>query len=78
MEVIINKVEARPFNEIAIGETFTNDKELLMIKISAGTAICFSDEQPYYFNGGEKCRPRDCVIIERDLFENLRRASDYE
>ena len=78
MEVIINKGESIPFNEIAVGETFTNDNEILMIKISDGTAICFSDEQPYYFNGEEKCRPRDCVIIERDLFENLRRASDYE
>ena len=78
MEVIINKVEARPFNEIAIGETFTNDNEVLMIKVSGKVAFCLSDEQPYYFNGGEKCRPRDCVIIERDLFETLRRASNYE
>ena len=78
MEVIINKVEARPFNEIAIGETFTDDEELLMIKILGKVAFCLSDKQPYYFNGKEKCRPRDCVIIERDLYENLRRASNYE
>ena len=78
MEVIINKVEERPFNEIAIGETFTNDNEVLMIKVSGEVALCLSDEQPYYFSGEEKCRPRDCVIIERDLFENLRRASNYE
>lgn len=78
MEVIINKFEERPFNEIAVGETFTNDNEALMIKVSGEVALCLSDEQPYYFSGEEKCRPRDCVIIERDLFENLRRAGNYE
>lgn len=78
MEVIINKVEARPFNEIAVGETFTNDNEVLMIKVSGEVALCLSDEQPYYFSGEEKCRPRDCVIVERDIFEKLRRASRYE
>ena len=78
MEVIINKVESRPFNEIAEGVTFVNTNGVLMIKVSGESALCFSDEQSYFFRGDEQCFPKDCVIIERDLYENLRRASDYE
>ena len=78
MEVIINKVESRPFNEIAEGEPFVNTNGVLMIKVSGETALCFSDEQIYYFRGDEQCFPKNCVIIERDLYENLRRASRYE
>ena len=78
MEVIINKVKERPFNEIAVGETFMNTNGVLMIKVSGESALCFSDEQSYFFRGDEQCFPKDCVIIERDLYENLRRASRYE
>ena len=78
MEVIINKIEARPFNEIAEGETFVNDRGVLMIKVSSQTALCFSDEQSYFFRGDEGCFPKGCVIVERDIFEKLRRASRYE
>lgn len=79
MEVIINKPKLCPFNEVELGKTFVTENNVLMMKISEQTAICFADEEVYFFKGNEMCTIKVCIIIEKDLLENLKRgAGEYE
>lgn len=50
-----------------------------MMKVSYETAICLDDNTVYGINSKTKCYLRDCVIIERELLENLKKgANGYE
>jgi hypothetical protein len=79
MEVIINKSKSYSFNEVEIGDVFSDDLGRFMMKVSYETAICLDDNMVYGINSNTKCYLRDCVIIERELLENLKKgANGYE
>lgn len=79
METIINEIEYQVFSSLEIGDVFSDDLGRFMMKISYETAICFDDNTVYGINSNVKCCLRDCVIIERELLENLKKgANGYE
>lgn len=79
MEVIINKSESCSFNKVEIGDVFSDDLGRFMMKVSYETAICLEDNTVYGINSNVKCYLRDCVIIERELLENLKKGTNgYE
>lgn len=79
MDVIINDIPTYPFINIEIREYISDDSGRFMMKISYETAICFDDNTVYGINSNVKCYLRDCVIIERELLENLKKgANGYE
>lgn len=79
MEVIINKSKSYSFKEVEIGDVFSDDLGRFMMKVSYETAICLDDNMVYGINSNTKCYLRDCVIIERELLENLKKgANGYE
>lgn len=79
MEVIINKSKSCSFKEVEIGDVFSDDLGRFMMKVSYETAICLDDNTIYGINSNVKCYLRDCVIIERELLENLKKgANGYE
>lgn len=77
MEVIINKSKSCSFNEVKLSGTFLTDDDVLMMRISEQTAICLSDGEVYFFKSNEMCRLKDCVIVEREIFEHLKQEADH-
>lgn len=79
MDVIINNIPTYPFKEAEIGDVFSDDLGRFMMKVSYETAICLDDNTVYGINSNVKCYRRDCVIIERELLENLKKGvNGYE
>lgn len=79
MDVIINDIPTYPFKDVKIGDVFSDDLGRFMMKVSYETAICLDDSTVYGINSKTKCYLRDCVIIERELLENLKKgANGYE
>lgn len=79
METIINEIEYQIFGSLEIGDVFSDDLGRFMMKVSYETAICLDDNTVYGINSKTKCYLRDCVIIERELLENLKKgANGYE
>ena len=79
MDVLINRGRTDRFKDVKIGDVFSDDLGRLMMKVSYETAICLDDNTVYGINSKTKCYLRDCVIIERELLENLKKgANGYE
>ena len=49
----------------------------VIINKSKPAAICLSDGEVYFFKGNEMCRLKDCVIVEREIFEHLKQEADH-
>lgn len=74
MEIVINNDLCRTFYEFEIGGVFVYN-EFLLMKISdedENNAIGLDGGAIVSLRCNAKCRAKDCVIVEKNIYENLR------